>query len=201
MPMIQQARSQTDLEDAYRFWYQVYVHEMSRHRDDPLADHQDHKLRDPIATCGTLLLARSAAGAVIGTVLNTPSTEPIGKYEAFYGLDQLSGVQRRRSTITTKLMVAERFRGTKLPMQLARAAYARTLETGMLYDFIDCNNHLIGFFEKLGYRTHRGKIHHPDYGHVNSMYIALQDGVHLYNVASPIYPMLLDHQENQRVYA
>ena len=118
-----------------------------------------------------------------------------------YGLDGLSGSQRRRSTITTKLMVDRRFRGTKLPMQLARAAYAHTLETGMLYDFIDCNDHLVGFFEKLGYRSHRGKIHHPDYGDVNSMYIALQDAVHLYNVGSPIYSMLLAHQENHRVYA
>ena len=133
--------------------------------------------------------------------MNTPATEPIGKYESFYGLDQLSGIQRRRSTITTKLMVGGRFRGTKLPMQLARAAYAHTLETGMLYDFIDCNDHLVGFFEKLGYRSHSGRVYHPEYGHVNSMYIALQDAVHMHNVRSPIYSMLLEHQENQRVYA
>lgn len=201
MPIIERARSQKDLEDAYRFWYRVYVQEMSRHRDDPLTDHAAQKLRDPIATSGCLLLARNSGGTIIGTVLNTPTTEPIGKYEAFYGLDKLSSSQRRRSTITTKLMVAPRYRGTKLPMQLAKAAYARTLETAMLYDFIDCNDHLVGFFERLGYRTHRGKIHHPDYGHVNSMYIALEDAVHLYNVRSPIYPMLVEHQENQRVYA
>ena len=201
MPMIERATSQADLEDAYRFWYRVYVQEMARHREDPLADHHAGKLRDPIATKGCLLLARSAKGSVVGTVMNTQTTEPIGKYEAFYGLDRLSPSQRRRSTITTKLMVEPRFRGTKLPMQLARAASAHTLEQDMLYDFIDCNNHLVGFFEKIGYRAHRGRVFHPDYGHVNSMYIALQDAVHLHNVGSPIYPILLEHQEQQRVYA
>ncbi len=55
---------------------------------------------DPIATSGALLLSRNAAGAVIGSVLNTPTTEPIGKYEACYGLEQLSGIQRRRSPTT-----------------------------------------------------------------------------------------------------
>lgn len=201
MTMIERASSQDDLEDAYRFWYRVYVQEMGRHCDDPLADHRTGKLRDPIAPRGALLLARNPRGAVVGTVLNTPTTEPIGKYEEIYRLNQLSGSQRRRSTITTKLMVDPRFRGTKLPMQLARAAYVHTLEHQMLYDFIDCNDHLVGFFEKLGYRPHRGCVEHPDYGRVNSLYIALQDAVHLCNVRSPLYPTLLNYQENQRVYA
>ncbi len=201
MPIIEQARSQADLEDAYRFWYSVYVQEMGRHRDDPLTDHRARKLRDPIATRGCLLLARDQQRAVVGTVLNTPTSEPIGKYEEFYGLERLSGLQRLHSTITTKLMVAPSHRGTKLPMQLAKAAYSHTLQCEMLYDFIDCNDHLVRFFEKLGYRAHRGRVRHPEYGRVNSMYIALLDAIHLSNVRSPLYPMLLQHQENQRVYA
>ena len=202
MSRIEPARTDAHLREAYRFWYDVYVKEMGRHQHDPLTDHSARLLIDPIAPYGNLLLARDAEGRVVGTLMSTWTTEPaVEKYVALYQLDALNARQRAHSTVTTKLMVAPEYRCSRLGMLLARESYRWGLANGVHYDFIDCNDHLVSFFEKLGYRPHLGEIHHQVYGRVNSMYLAVNDEVHLFNQRSPFYRPLAQHQEASRVYA
>ena len=202
MPTIVRASSDAHLHEAYRFWYDIYVTEMERHVDDPLTDHAARKLIDPIAPHGNLLLAREDDGRVVGTLLSTWATEPcLAKYVALYRLDRLSSRQRAHATVTTKLMVAPEYRASRLGMLLARKSYAWGLESQVHFDFIDCNDHLLRFFDKLGYRPHLGRIHHASYGAVNSLYLAVNDVVHLHNQRSPFYTLLARHQEAHRVYA
>ena len=202
MPTISCAESSAHLEETYRFWYDVYVAEMGRHLGDPAVDHEKRRLVDPVAPDGRLLLARDRQGQIVGTLMSTWASEPsLAKYVELYGLDRLSAFQRSQSTITTKLMVAPRFRCTRLGMLLARESYRWGLSAGVRFDFIDCNDHLLPFFDKLGYRPHLGRIQHAEYGAVNSMYLAVHDSVHLYNQQSPFYRELANHSENQRVYA
>lgn len=192
-------------EAIYGFWYDVYVKEMGRLIDDPLTDHARRLVRDPLAECGLLLVARDEEQQIVATMLTTGAAhselgtnQPLGTYETLYGLDQLSASERHTSTITTKLMVAPAFRRTRLPMQLARRGYQITLQAGMQHDYIDCNDHLVPFFLKLGYREHRGRVYHPCYGHVNSMVIDRHDYQHLQQVGSPFARYYQKTEEFQR---
>ena len=178
--------SSAERDEVFEFWYRIYVQEMKRLLDDPLTDHARQRVLDPLVDFGSLLIARDAEGTLVGTLLSTCAGRGrLGKYDQLYGLTTLSPDQRRQASITTKLMVDPRFRRTRLAMLMARRGYELLLEDGVDYDYIDCNDHLVPFFTRLGYLPHLGRIEHPDYGTVNSMVISLRDRKHLQTVRSP----------------
>jgi hypothetical protein len=183
-----------ELTDVHRFWYRIYVEGMSRHLGDPLTDHQAEALTDPLVNAGNLFVARDHNGDIVATLMTTLAGDhDLGKYEGLYGIDQLSPTARARSSITTKLMVAEPWRCTRLPMLMARATYEHALSQGIERDYIDCNDHLVSFFKRLGYRPHLGRIVHRDYGAVNSMVLQLTDEAHLRKLRSPFLKSLQQH--------
>ncbi len=180
-----------ELTQVQRFWYRIYVEEMNRHLSDPLTDHQSKTLSDPLANIGRLFVARDEQNRIIATLMTTLAADgDLGKYERLYGIDKLDSKARARSSITTKLMVDAAYRNSRLSMLLARKAYEHDLRLGVERDYIDCNDHLVAFFERLGYLPHRGRIVHRDYGAVNSMVIQLTDARHLRSVGSPFLKSL-----------
>lgn len=191
-----------DLTDIQHFWYRIYVTEMQRHISDPLTDHRDQLLHDPLTQSGNMIVARDESREVIATIMTTiAANADLGKYEHLYGLDRLSHEQRQRSAITTKLMVAQPYRRSRLPMAMTIAAYKFNLEAGLDQNYIDCNDHLVGFFQKLGYQDHLGRIIHRDYGAVNSMVLQLRDAAHLRSVSSPLLkPLLAHNQQNSELH-
>ena len=132
----------------------VYVTEMGRHTDDPNTSHERRQLSDPLATAGSLCLARKD-GEVVGTVLSTPVDHPATeKYRSLYGLQTLSCEDQWASSITTKLMVKAELRRTRLPLRLAFATFDWGLHVGIKHNYIDCNDHLVRLFSRLGYEQH-----------------------------------------------
>lgn len=193
------AQTDADFADVYRFWYDVYVTEMGRHKNAPNTSHQHRKLFDPLATAGSLCLARRD-GEVVGTVLSTPVDHPATeKYRHLYGLDSLNPQEQWASAITTKLMVRADQRRTRLPLRLAFATYDWGLNVGIKHNYIDCNDHLVRLFSRLGYEQHLPKLFHSDYGQVNSMRLNITDYTHLRRVGSPFLPVLERYQRNQGV--
>lgn len=182
-----------DMPDVYRFWYRIYVDGMGRHLTDPLTNHQDKTLLDPLAQVGALFVARDEQQNIVATLLNTQVGEnSLGKYEHLYGFDRMTAAERATSSITTKLMVDDHYRNSRLPLVITRTAYEHTLRSGMLRDYIDCNDHLVPFFKRLGFLPHLGRIFHRDYGAVNSMVINLTDVAYLKKVRSPFLRTLLE---------
>lgn len=177
-----------ELLEVQQFWYRIYVAEMKRHAQDPLTDHESRTLGDPLIESGNLFLARDESMQIVATLMTTVAADAdLGKYESLYGLEQLTPSQRQRTSITTKLMVEPSYRCTRLPMLMARATYEHALLLGVERDFIDCNDHLVSFFLRLGYRQHLGRVVHKDYGSVNSMVLHLRDAAHLKALGSPFY--------------
>jgi GNAT superfamily N-acetyltransferase len=173
------------LRDAvFRFRYDVYVREMRRPQKD--ADHARGRIEDALDARALLFAAREpASGRIVGTVrANVAADGGLGLYEDLYGLATLTADERAVTSITTRLMIDRRCRRTALGVRLATALYARGLERGITTDFIDCNEHLIAFFEHLGYRKVR-VIRHPDYGHVMLMRLDVHDVQHFERVGSP----------------
>ena len=199
--MLEMSTAQTDAEfaDVYRFWYDVYVVEMGRHINDALTSHEHKKLTDPLAVAGSLCVARRD-GEVVGTVLSTPVDHPATeKYRTLYGLDSLSPDERWASAITTKLMVRADQRRTRLPLRLASATYDWGLHVGIKHNYIDCNDHLVRLFSRLGYRQHLPALYHRDYGKVHSLRLDITDERHLRGVGSPFLAVLKRYQREHGV--
>lgn len=191
------ARTESDFEDVYRFWYDVYVTEMGRHLNDAKTSHQNQTLYDPLATAGSLCTARQD-GEVVGTILSTPVDHPaIKNYRSLYALDVLSPEDQWASAINTKLMVKANLRRTRLPVRLAFAAYDWGLHVGIKHAYMDCNDHLLKLFSRLGYEQHLPTLYHADYGQVNSMRLDLTNETHLRKVGSPFLAILRRYQIEQ----
>ena len=184
------AQTDADFDDAYRFWYDIYVCEMGRHLNDANTSHQYRRLYDPLATAGSLCIARRD-GEIVGTVMSTPIDNPAAeKYRGLYGLTELAPDERSATAITTKLMVAAPLRKTRLPLRLAFATYDWGLHVGIKHNYIDCNDHLLRLFNRLGYQKHLPSLVLKEYGAVNSLRLDITDEAHLRKVASPFLPVL-----------
>ncbi len=189
---IARAESADDYRDCRRFWYDVYVSEMQRHTDD--ADHVLGELRDPLESGGELFLARDETGQVVGTVLSAIGRFPgVEAYEELYGLSALGPDYPLATSVTKKLMVAESHRSGALAMRLCKATYVSALPQGTRFCVIDCNRERIALFERLGFRTFRSRLEHPEYGLVAVMVLDLLDEAHLRRVRSPFLPILRRH--------
>ena len=152
-------------EEVYRFRYDVYVREMQRQGD---ADHERRRLVDALDATGTLLAALDPAGRVVGTLRANMFHEPAAReYERLYELE-LTVAERRVCSLTTRMMLARAYRGTGLALSLARARFKIVVESDIARDYMDCNDHLVPFFSRLGYRRERCVVH-PDYGEVTVM--------------------------------
>jgi predicted GNAT family N-acyltransferase len=184
---IRLASEPDDLEAIYQFRYRVYVEEMRRHQFH--ADHSAKRIEDPLDR-GAANFAAFQDDEVVGTVrVNFPRTSSIEYYEAFMDMCSAGCFHPSATSICTRLMVAPRLRGTSLAMRLTQASYEFGLRNQIRYNFIDCEDHLIGFFVRLGYILHR-RAEHPEYGMGNVMRLDLLDRARLVRQRSPFLAIL-----------
>jgi len=74
-------------------------------------------------------------------------------------------------------------------MRLAQVSYSFGLRNKIRYNFVDCDDHLIGFFQRLGYIFHR-RAEHPEYGMGNVMRLDLLDRTRMAQTRSPFVAIL-----------
>jgi hypothetical protein len=194
MPMIKRAVNEQELEDIYRFRYRVYVEEMNRKQK--YADHERKMVVEPL-DASARLYGIWTGKEIVGTVrFNVAAATDTGYYDDLYSLDVVGPQYSAHTSLTTKLMVAKTHRNLKLAVSLACTLYRDGKKAGMEFDFIDCNDHLVPFFEYLGYRMFKGKVNHPEYGSVNPMVLVGSDQEHLEKVRSPFAPICREFPAN-----
>lgn len=168
--------------DLFRFRYAIYVEEMGRRQKYACAETKT--IRDPLDDLGhqgIVLLD----DAIIGCIrMNFLRDGPIGDYLRLYGLSTLSPGELKTASICTRLMIGPSLRKTQVSIELIKFAYAFGLSRGIDTCFIDCNDHLVRFFERFGWRF-LFKREHEDYGLVNVMRLDLRDHDHLAAIKSP----------------
>lgn len=170
---VRQVSDPTELERVYRFRYRIYVEEMGR--PQAYADHLKKRIEDTLDRTGYVFAAFEKS-EVVGTVrTNFVRDNNIGEYDRLYALDSVPGDVKPFASLTTRLMVAPRYRARLLAVQLACAVYSFGLREGIHVDFIDCNQHLVPFFSRLGYLPFRTDVNHPEYGRVHVMQLNLLD--------------------------
>ena len=192
---IRLATNEADRNAVFRFRYEIYVKGMKRVQK--YADHENCMIQEPLDNTGHLLIAEDS-GRTVGTArFNVGVDGNFGLYDNLYRLKEFDSFYPSSVSITTKLMVSPEFRHSPLPLQLVVRCYVVALRLGdethvaqvaiaLLEDgaVVDCNEHLVPFFKKLGYRQVFPDIIHPEYGHVVPMVLAVLDRQHLEHVGS-----------------
>ena len=184
------AESEEEREAIYRFRYQVYVEEMHRPQKD--ADDVARRIEDALDATAFNIAAWKGRTVVGVARANFARNGGLGMYEEFYDMNSVGVDHPWRTSITTRLMVAPEHRHSMLPMMLVIACYRLGLTNNIRWNFIDCNDHLVGFFTRLGFVQHLPNARHPEYGHVTRMRLSLLDDAHLASVCSPFLGVLSD---------
>ncbi len=181
------ATSREDLHHIYHFRYSIYVDEM--HRPQQYADHVRRCIVDPMDDTGHVLAAYDN-DTIVGTVrTNFLRESDIGEYFTLYGLSPMPHLGLNECAITTRLMIAPAYRRGTLAARLACATYTLGITNHITTDYIDCNDHLRGFFARLGYLPHKENVSHPEYGAITVLKLHLTDIAHLDAVGSPFGPL------------
>jgi len=177
------AETLEDRERLYRFRYAIYVEEMRR--PQKYADHDRMRIIDPLDECGHNIIATGERGDIVGCVrVNFTKDGGIDYYERLLDMSAVGANHPSKTSLCTRMMVAESHRRSLLATKLSCACFQLGLDHGIRWSFVDCNDHLVGFFERLGYlRTHRPV--HDEYGQVNAMRMDLHAVDHLKAVGSP----------------
>jgi len=163
---IRLAATKNDLDAIFAFRYRIYIDEMGRKQK--YADHALRLIRDPLDDTGYNILA-SSGGSVVGCVrVNLGRDGGLDYYRNLLNMDAVGKDCPTRVALCTRLMVAPKFRKSTLAVRLSAACFDIGFSKGVLWNFIDCNDHLVGFFTKLGYE-YLHKCCHEEYGEVNAM--------------------------------
>ncbi len=182
------ASSDQELDAIYRFRYRIYVEEMGRTQH--YANSALRIIRDPLDDTA-INLAAWMNNEVAGVIRNNASSDgPLGYYEDFYAMRETGLDHPSRTSITTRLMLAPEHRRGTLAIRLAVASFSIGIQRKTRWNFIDCNSHLVGFFQSLGWIEHLPQADHPEYGLVHRMRLDLTDVAHLEAVGSPFAKLL-----------
>lgn len=161
------------LDELYAFRYRIYVEEMAR--PQKYADHATRRIRDPLDICGYNIVALDVAGQISGCIrLNLARDGALDYYSDLLGLKAVGAEHPATTSVSTRLMILPELRGSTLATRLSCAAFDLALNHGVVWNFIDCNDHLVEFFGRMGFeRTHTAI--HEEYGRVNVMRLNIRD--------------------------
>lgn len=187
---IRLASSDEDLERLYRFRYSIYVEEMNRVQHD--ANHERKWIRDDLDNRAHNLLAFKD-GELVGAIrINLTRDGPIPYYTELYQIYEQPEVTVDNASIVTRLMILSKLRRSSLALRLCSEAYEFGLYRGIRFNFIDCNYHLVKFFESFGWKHYIGTAVHKEYGEVHPMILDLYDEGHFMKIDSPYLPTLIE---------
>ena len=148
--MIAFADSEAQRTKIFSFRYEVIAGEQGI-ATDPSINHSARTIVDPADDTGRLLAAWDGevlTGSVRTNLLRDGPAEP---YSTLLGLAALPDDQRLRVSVTSRLLVSTRWRGTPLCIRLAQACYRYCFAAGVAWDYILVRPALVPFYLRLGY--------------------------------------------------
>ena len=184
-------KTEADRLAAYRFRYSVYVEEMRR--PQLWADRELKTVIDPLDQTGQLLGAFKG-NQMVGTGRVNFSKDSQFEYPELYDFELFETYNPGRVSFVSKLMVSPEYRRGPLFIKLVKALYRSTLDGGAEVIIIDCNDHLVPVFERLGLHSYRGKVLHPEYGWVTPMAIYNRDEANLRLNKSPFLQVNIQYK-------
>jgi hypothetical protein len=185
---IRRAQTKSDFEAVFRLRYEVYVEELGRVQR--YADHQARTIVEPLDASGRIFCAVEN-GTLVGTLRTNYARDSVAEYEWLYSMSAVGDDHPQATSVSTKLLVVPKYRNSTLGYRLAAAGYAANLAAGIEHDFADVYPARVPFFTRLGYRVHKDRVEHPEYGNVIVMRLGMRDEEHLRLVKSPFLQHLM----------
>lgn len=176
------AHSVGELAALYQFRYQIYVEEMGR--PQKYADHGQRLICDPLDETAYNVLALDC-GKIVGCVrVNLARDGALEYYNNILKMDIDRDLYPEHVSLCTRLMIDKSYRKSNLAVRLSLECFDIGLQQGSATNFIDCNDHWVGFFKRLGYKQLH-QAHHEEYGLVNAMSFDLTDLNNILGAQSP----------------
>ncbi len=183
------AISAAEKREVYRFRYQTYVEEMSKHPKE--ADYDNKLLYDELDDWALLLYAKIGSRIIATTRINigTISYFP-QKIIDFLSLKTFENYINEKSNpefaFTTKVMVAPDYRNSPALYMLMAQCYEICCHNHIHFVFGICNFHLLHLYEKLGCRRYYKNFFYPGYGLAIPIVLLIDDIQHFRKVRSPL---------------
>ncbi|MBD2546047.1 GNAT family N-acetyltransferase [Planktothricoides raciborskii] len=180
---IRLAQTPEEKEQVFKLRYQIYVKEMGYQQQ--YANHKSQIIEEPLDESGNIFVAFQD-NKVVGTVRNNYARQSdLGYYVSLFKMSEATRQSHLIDvSVCTKFMVIKNLRRTGIGFSLMQFHYNQLLLDQIKFDFIDCEPHMIPFFQKLGYQT-IDMINHPEYGSGMAMILDVFNLKHLQRVKSP----------------
>lgn len=170
--------------------YDGYIRRMRRIR--ATADHARGLLPLPADEYSRILFA-VAGGEVVGTMRIRhgklgPYTE--AEQNAFAPDSFSPTVSIENTVIQDAFVIADAHLGGPLRMKLFQAATRYVLEQRIEVVYCDCMPHLLGTYQRIGFRTYKPNFDSPDAGILVPLCVVVADVEYMEKIKSPLYPLL-----------
>jgi len=187
--LVRPATDESDRSACYHLRYEVYVAEQGKPYPD--ADHDRRLLRDPLDERGTVLMATSASGDVVGTLRVNFGDDPafVDAYGEKLDLGRLLPLGPRRLSFTSRLAINPRWRRSPVFRELVSAAFWVGGAPEVSLSICTCRPSLVPLFQHLGYQEYGPRFSEPGGGHQCALLLVTGDLEHLGAVGSPFYPL------------
>ncbi len=160
--MIAPAASASQRADVFAFRYQILACEQGA--ADPSIDHVNGTVVDPADATG-IVLGAWVEGVLAGTIrLNLLRDGPAPPYSDVLQLTGLPEDERRRLSVTSRLMVSTRWRGTPLGIRLCQAVIRHYVASELAWDYIVVRPAMERFYTRLGYQRTARNVDFPGVG-------------------------------------
>ena len=180
---IRLASTAAELAAIYQFRYEVYVEEMRFNQN--YADHANRSVQDPLDYTG-YNFAAYLHGKLAGALrLNLTRRSDVGYYEELFDMRSAGQHHPDATSICTRFMIAPRSRGTTLTLRLMKAVYSFALDHRIRYNFANCHERLVPFFERFGYSLQQ-RTEDPEHGPSPVVRLDLWDRARLARIGSPL---------------
>lgn len=168
----------------YRFRYAVYIDEMGK--DFPFADHDRRLLKDELDESAQIYCV-SSEGEIAATLrLNLLADCPVpALLREGYALDRFSTLAPNQISLTSRLMVAPKFRQSLILGRFLNHVYGVARDAGVRADFCYCAPWLVLLYEYLGYRQYKENFEDPSVGYRIPLVLITEDLRHLLKIGSP----------------
>ncbi len=184
------AKTPEEKREIYRFRYQIYVEEMSKHL--VAADHDNKLLYDELDEWAVLLYAKVGSEMIatyrinIGTIANFPQ-----RVIEFLALDTFNnGIIEHGShkfAYATKVMVTPAHRSSPALYLFMAKCYELCCYEQVQFLLGACNFHLLRLYEQLGFRRYYKNFLDPGYGLLVPLVMLIDDVQHLRKLHSPLF--------------
>ncbi|MEG4453282.1 GNAT family N-acetyltransferase [Microcoleus sp. N9_A1] len=194
---IRLAQTPEEKEQVFKLRYQIYVEEMGYAQH--YANHKGQKIEEPLDNSGNIFVAFQK-NKVVGTVRsNYARQSDLGYYLSLFKIsDATQNTNLGYVSVCTKFMVDKNLRKKGIGFTLMQAHYNQMLIDRIKFDFIDCEPHMIPFFQKLGYQL-IDMINHPEYGSGMAMMLDVFNLKHLERVNSPFMRLHRNFVESKKL--